>query len=275
MTNIINFCTHNAAKLIFIIIAAVILTALSGAFYFFVYSYVVNKRLKQPEKKHKIKLIMPRFACIILAVISVFFASHLSNWSFLIGPISYGPLTWQTAYDFVNTSELIEFTKEEMDKNSYFTLYERTTEYFKYSMYFNKDFNGIIKPKSKNCEFVCFVDYIGEDKNINKKDVLLGDVSLLMQNEQLGIGFGYPKKISDMPFCFFGSTDKTEIIDITMSVYKAGKYEELNRLESKIEESDEINEIDEKDFMYLEEHFTFDTKNPKLFKEYTHLLSTE
>ncbi|MBR1731738.1 MAG: hypothetical protein IJ725_04845 [Ruminococcus sp.] len=277
MTNIINFITHNAEKLIFIIIVGVILTALLGAFYFFVYSYVVNKRIKQPEKKHRIKLIMPRFACVILAVISVFIASHLSNRPFLIGPISYGPLTWQTEYDFVNTSELVlvDFSKEELNKNSDFTLYERTTDYFKYSMYFNKDFNGIIRQDSKNCEFVCFVDYIGKDKNLEKNDTVLGEVSLLIQNEQLGTGMGYPKKISKMPLCFYGSTDKTEIIDITMSVYKADKYKELDRLESTIEENDEVNEIDEKDFMYLEEHFTFDTNAPKLFKEYTHLFSTE
>lgn len=275
MSNIINFFTHNAEKLIFIAAGTIILTSLTGVFYFFIYSYIVNKRLKQPEKKHRIKLIMPRFACIILAVISLFFSIHLSNHPLLLGPISYVSTSWCTEYNFVNEDRSARFTKKELDKSNDFTLYESSTDYFKYSMYFNKSFNGIINLESKNCEFVCFVDYIGKDKNLNKMDIIKAEFLTLPQGSSLGSGIGVPNKISETPLCFYGATDKMDVIDITMSIFKEDKYEDLDKLESEIEENGNMDEVDEKDFMYLEEHLKFDTTDPILFKYYTKLIDSE
>ena len=71
MTDIINFLINNRDNWLPLLLVSAIVTAILSFQYFFIYAYIINRRLKNPEKKHRLKLIMPRFACIVFAIIAL------------------------------------------------------------------------------------------------------------------------------------------------------------------------------------------------------------
>ncbi|MEE3332903.1 MAG: hypothetical protein VZR54_01350 [Ruminococcus sp.] len=257
MTGLINFISHNIEPLVFVLVMTLILSVALTIFYFFVYSYVINKRMQNPEKKHRIKLIMPRFACIILVVLSFLCSMKLTNKQISIGACSFSTFWYLSGYDFVQAPDEV-ITREELDKNKDFERYTQQSEYFKYTLYYNKVFNGIIDINSKNCEYVIFVEYIGKDKNLNRDSCIEMDAQNYdnRQGNQFGFGCGggYSQELGDSPFVLYGDRDVCGFIGIESDVYKKSSYDRMYMA------SDDDEEYDERDYQYLNERVNFDFK---------------
>lgn len=251
MIQFINFVTHNIETIVFVLICTVFFTALSTVFYFFVYSYIVNKRLRHPEKKYRLKLIMPRFACIIFAVLSILCSLKMTNKVYNIGAYNFTTF-WQGEVAFVQPCDSVgvNFTKEELEQNPDFERYTQHSDYFDYTLYYNKSFNGLIDINSKNCEYVLFADYIGKDKNLNGKDYIDISAENISGTDYYGTGAGYSLELGDESFSFYGCSDSYNKVAVSSIIYKKDHYDKMADIEDE--------EYNEEDYQYLRENVYFE-----------------
>lgn len=277
MVQLINFVIRNVEPLVFVIAGTAVLAALLSAFYFFVYSYIINKRMRNPDKKHRVKLLMPRFACIIFVVLSLLCSFMMTN-----KPISFGSHTfstfWQNEFAFVQSGELYEAeeVKKNIEGDKSFEVYKTKSKYFEYTLYYNKDFNGIINQGAfntsgdsrsklyKECEYTLFVDYIGEDKEIHKSDYIDVDAENIKKQEYYGTGAGFSTDISDSPFVFYGSSDSYNNVIAECIVSKKAQYDKMAELEDE--------EYNEEDYQYLRERVFFNIEKKQFTKPVTKLI---
>lgn len=242
MTDIINFLINNRDNWLPLLLVSAIVTAVLSFQYFFIYAYIINRRLKNPEKKHRLKLIMPRFACIVFAIIAL-----LGTAKFLPG------LWWQLDYSYVQSVpdgenyEDYAYTREQLDNNEDFKLYTTKSENFEYSLYRNEHFNGIIDCRyGKNHEYYLFIKYIGNSKKLNGNDYL---DTLIVNYSSNGIGQtrggGYTFQLSEEAD-HFGSPYHSDTIGIDLNVYKEKDYKKYVATDSDEKSLDEICVLNEK-----------------------------
>ena len=249
MARIINFFLDqiNQQYLIGLILVTAAGTVFFGAFYFFAYSYFINKRLKSPEKKHRIKLVMPRFACIMIAA------------AMIVGYHAVFQPRWVSDHSYVYTNET--YTYDEMAKNDSFTLYQADSGLFRYSVFYNNDFNGITTKNIKNCEYVVFVDFIGGSKEITKNFIGNAAVINIESTGDLRYGVGNAVRLKNFPLTYHGVTDAYDMISIEVSVFSPENY----RKYEKQLYSDNIDEnFDEMDYISYSEQIKFDLTEKKL-----------
>ena len=271
MAGIINFITHNTEPLLFVLICTAAGGAILTAFYFLVYSYIINKRMQNPEKKHRIKLIMPRFACIILVILSFLCSMKLTNKQINIGSYSFSTFWFLSGYDFVQAQDTeMDFTLEELEKNKDFESYTQQSKYFRYTLCYNKAFNGIIDINSKSCEYVIFVEYIGEDDNLNKVSCIEMDAQNLdsRQGDEFGfgVGGGYSTELKNSPFVLYGDRDMCSAVGIESTIYKKENYERM------YDDAETNKETDERDYQYLKEKIRFNFEKKTFDRPKTELI---
>lgn len=250
MTDILNFFINNSDNWLPLLLVSAIVTVVLSFNYFFIYSYIINRRLKNPEKKHKLKLIMPRFACIIFAFIA------------LLGTAKYLPgLWWQLDYSYVcgvpegENYEDYAYTRKQLDNNEDFKLYKTKSDNFEYSLYRNERFNGIIDMnQGKNHEYYLFIRYIGNKRELNGKDRFDSTVVNYSANGTGGVrGGGDTVKLSE-ELCLFGSTYHSDTLGIDLNIYKEKDYKIY--LDADDMNIDEISVMNEKlDFSFKDNSF--------------------
>ena len=242
MTDIINFLINNRDNWLPLLLVSAIVTAILSFQYFFIYAYIINRRLKNPEKKHRIKLIMPRYACIIFAIIA------------LLGTAKFFPgLWWQLDYSYVQSVtegedyEDYAYTREQLDNNEDFKLYMTKSENFEYSLYRNEHFNGIIDCRyGKNHEYFLFIKYIGNSEKLSSNDCLDSIVVNYSSNGIGGVrGGGGSSQLSE-EHIVFGSPYHSDTIGIDLNVYKEKDYKKYVATDSDEKSLDEIRVLNEK-----------------------------
>lgn len=279
MTGTINFIINNRGLLLLMFIITVIGTALLTFHYFFIYQYVINKRLQNPDKTYQFKWLVPKFACMIFAALtffgSLFYCNSQSLWM-----TQYEFTDFRMADDIKNAEK--NYTYDELKKNSSYTLYELNSNRFKYSLFYNNDYNGIINNRSfngnlsyriENCEYIIFVDCI--DSNTNSDDIY----DTMLYNKDYGniydnfrgSGVGMTElKRNEFPLCIYGSTDEYDGIEFNLRIYTKSMYSKINSdlydESTEYDDSSELNEYGEKDYWYLSESFSFDVNNKKISK---------
>ncbi|MBQ5398979.1 MAG: hypothetical protein IIU14_06060 [Ruminococcus sp.] len=270
MVDLFNFLINNVEPILFVIICTALGGAFFTAFYFFVYSYAVNKRLKNPEKKHRIKLIMPRYACIIIVILSLLCSLKMTNKQIMIGYIGISTY-WQTDYAFVqpayseNGDRHVYEEKDSAEKDPDLKKYTARSGYFEYTLYYNTKFNGIIdqnsfnyadnNPRSykKECEYTLFVEYIGKDKELGKDDFLEIDAENIRDKKTyFGAGGGFSNSMEETPVVFYGSSSANSAVALESVIYKSKSYERM------VEASEKDEESNERDYQYLKEKVVFD-----------------
>ncbi len=282
MTDTINFLLNNKGLLLSTFIITAVGTALLTFHYFFIYQYVINKRLQNPDKTYRLKWPVPKFACIIFAVLT------------LLGSLCFYKGSWITHYEFTDfqTNDEIQqtdkaYTYDELKKNTNYTLYELKSDHFQYSLFYNDHYNGIINNKNlygspsgniQDCEYIIFIQRIddsGSVKTVSSDDIY--DVMLYhhnySNNDSIGIGNGIVERsLSELPLCIFGSTDHYNGIELNLQICTKEMYgkKETDLYDENIEyDSSELNEYGEKDYWYLSESFSFDIDNKKISRVQT------
>lgn len=244
MVDIINFFINNRDNWLPLILISAIVTAVLTAQYFFIYCYIINRRLKNPEKKHRIKLIMPRFSCIIFAFIA------------LLGTAKFCPgMIWELNYSYADGAAGIDeieeycYTYEQLKENENFTLYTAKSDDFEYSLFRNENFNGIIDTRyGKNFQYVAFVKYIGDRKDLEGKD--MADFSAINYSSDDSIvirGGRTPYARLDEDFCVYGAASHHDMISFDVTVMKKDNYKKYMKYDDYA--------LD--DLVYMYEHIQF------------------
>ena len=246
MVDIINFFINNRDNWIPLILISAIVTAVLTAQYFFIYCYIINRRLKNPEKKRRIKLIMPRFSCIIFAFIA------------LLGTAKFCPgMMWELNFSYaqgaVGVDEIREYcyTYEQLKENENFTLYTAKSDDFEYSLFRNEKFNGIIDTRyGKNHEYIVFVKYIGDRKDIKGEDMFDCDCVNYSSDDSFvmrGGGSYYGRLDGDI--CVYGAASHHDMLALDVSVMKKDNYKKY--------EDDDFGEYNINDLIYMHESIKF------------------
>lgn len=223
MSSIINFFInrYNLGYLAGIALITVIGTLFLGTFYFFVYSYVINKRVKNPDKNRRLRLPAPRFGCAIIACIM------------LIGTCLIMKPHWVTNFSYVDFIDEVSvgetYTYDELLSNDSFTLYQKESDLFKYSLFYNNNFNGICTGDGKNCEYVLYVDYIDSDQNINGDYICEQSVRNIEKTDMLGYGVINTCALMELPNVCYGATDAYDMLAIEIRIYSPEKFNEKEK----------------------------------------------
>lgn len=245
MTDIINFFISNRDNWMPLILITAIVTAVLSFNYFFIYCYIINRRLKNPEKKRRVKLIMPRFACIIFAVITI------------IGTAKFGPhMYWQFDYSYamgaVGIDDIKEecYTYEQLEENENFKLYTVKSDDFEYYLFRNENFNGIIDTRyGKNHEYVVFIKYIGDRKDLESKDIVDFIALNYSSNDTFSKRGGGIGGRLDEDLCVYGASSHSNMIEFDVTIMKKENYKKIM--------NDEYKEYDEKKLNYMQEIIRF------------------
>ena len=226
MVDIINFFLYNRDNWFPLILITAIVTAVLSFNYFFVYCYIINRRLKNPEKKRRIKLIMPRFACIIFAVITLIATAKLD-------PYMYWDLSFNYSYAMgaAGVEDIKEYcyTYEQLEENKNFKLYTAKSDDFEYSLFRNEKFNGIIDTRyGKNFEYVVFVKYIGNRKDLKDEDRFECMCINYSSDDRFAMcGGGSPYGRLDEDICTYGASSHHDMLSLEVRVMKKDDYKKF------------------------------------------------
>lgn len=201
-----------AALFIFILL----FTAFFTAFYFFVYKYLIKKRIENPQKHHRLKLISPKIACIIILLISIVC-------SIFIG----GNFCWVTHYDNTNIYcydeyKNSDYTEDKIKANKDNECATQILDDFVIKLYENSNYNEFVKPQNGKEKYFIYIYYNGNDIN----DYASVNVSFCDDKFQHQSGITLDEKLNKFPLVFLGTNydtknAKVEIRMMTPENYKA------------------------------------------------------
>lgn len=193
-------------------------TALFTAFYFFVYKYLIKKRIEHPEKHHRLKLVSPKIACIILLMISIICSIFIGGKFYWI---THADDTSMYSYNEYKNSD---FTEDKIKANKNNECATQILDDFVIKLYRNSDYNKFSRPINENNEYIIYIYYTGDDVN-NYAGV---DVNFCNDKFESQMGISADEKLNNFPLVFLGTCDDCKNARVEIKMMTPENYKALN-----------------------------------------------
>lgn len=201
-----------------LILFVLLFTALFTAFYFFVYKYLIKKRIEHPEKHHRLKLVSPKIACIILLLISIICSIFIGGNFYWI---THADDTSMYSYNEYKNSD---FTEDKIKANKNNECATQILDDFVIKLYKNNDYNKFSRPINGNNEYIIYIYYTGDDVN-NYAGV---DVNFCNEEFESQMGISADEKLNNFPMVFLGTCDDFKNAKVEIKMMTPENYKTLN-----------------------------------------------